>query len=472
MSNDKIDHWYQVGKDNGAAGGKLCFVPGTLVKTESGYSPIEDIRPGDRVYDCRYILQYVHEVMSRDYDGQILQFTIRGLDVPLSVTPDHPLMTTMKHPRNRREFGRKIVNLPIFKPASAFEKGDVFLLPIDDTVEDIEYIDYPTMLETPKYSNRFLYEGFPHRIPVDERLLRLIGWYAAEGSRSTGQIFFSLNRDESSVASQIIDDLGVVFTKTAVSAPGQTPQSIYVRCSSTALSQLMFDLCGDMAEEKHLPNFVMKLPLLKQFVVLRALWLGDGCRRYAYDTRTGHSEIRCNYKTTSTKLAKQVQKLCLRLGFVCSLKHEDSSPRRILKNRNISVPKRTFIVSIYGDDAKAFQESMLADKVVPVVRRNNKRLSLRKEFVRIEGALYSKASIAKIELKHYEGRVHNLGVEGSHTYIAGDVAVHNCGAGGGGFLMLYCENGRAKLRKAMAAQGLVEHRFRFDFDGSKVIYNV
>ena len=46
------------------------------------------------------------------------------------------------------------------------------------------------------------------------------------------------------------------------------------------------------------------------------------------------------------------------------------------------------------------------------------------------------------------------------------------GAGGGGFLMLYCENGRADLRKAMAKQGLVEHRFRFDFEGSKVIYNV
>ena len=46
------------------------------------------------------------------------------------------------------------------------------------------------------------------------------------------------------------------------------------------------------------------------------------------------------------------------------------------------------------------------------------------------------------------------------------------GAGGGGFLMLYCENGRANLRWAMAKQGLVEHRFRFDFEGSKVIYNV
>jgi D-glycero-alpha-D-manno-heptose-7-phosphate kinase len=46
------------------------------------------------------------------------------------------------------------------------------------------------------------------------------------------------------------------------------------------------------------------------------------------------------------------------------------------------------------------------------------------------------------------------------------------GAGGGGFLMLYCIDGRKKVRAALAKEGLKEERFRFDFEGSKVIYNV
>ncbi|MCH7999946.1 MAG: galactokinase [Chloroflexi bacterium] len=46
------------------------------------------------------------------------------------------------------------------------------------------------------------------------------------------------------------------------------------------------------------------------------------------------------------------------------------------------------------------------------------------------------------------------------------------GAGGGGFLMLYCENGvKPNLREAMTQQGLHEMPYHIDFEGSKVIIN-
>jgi len=56
-----------------------------------------------------------------------------------------------------------------------------------------------------------------------------------------------------------------------------------------------------------------------------------------------------------------------------------------------------------------------------------------------------------------------------------DVAMKNgalggklIGAGGGGFLMFYTDDTK-KLRHAMAHEGLHEVRFRFDFEGSKVV---
>jgi len=48
------------------------------------------------------------------------------------------------------------------------------------------------------------------------------------------------------------------------------------------------------------------------------------------------------------------------------------------------------------------------------------------------------------------------------------------GAGGGGFFMFYCNNSnndKPKLAEAMQKMGLTWERFRFDFDGAKILVN-
>src|SRR5580692_4102477 len=54
----------------------------------------------------------------------------------------------------------------------------------------------------------------------------------------------------------------------------------------------------------------------------------------------------------------------------------------------------------------------------------------------------------------------------------GAIGAKISGAGGGGFIMLYCEENKARLRKAMRGAGLRELKFRFDFEGSKVVFDV
>lgn len=46
------------------------------------------------------------------------------------------------------------------------------------------------------------------------------------------------------------------------------------------------------------------------------------------------------------------------------------------------------------------------------------------------------------------------------------------GAGGGGFLMLYCEEGKTQVREALRQVGLRELNFRFEFEGSKVVFDI
>jgi D-glycero-alpha-D-manno-heptose-7-phosphate kinase len=55
-----------------------------------------------------------------------------------------------------------------------------------------------------------------------------------------------------------------------------------------------------------------------------------------------------------------------------------------------------------------------------------------------------------------------------HGAIGGKIS----GAGGGGFLTLYCEDHSSQVREAMREAGLRQLNFRLDFEGSKVIFDV
>jgi len=68
-----------------------------------------------------------------------------------------------------------------------------------------------------------------------------------------------------------------------------------------------------------------------------------------------------------------------------------------------------------------------------------------------------------------DGRIDHWYDVGRHNGALGGKIM---GAGGGGFLMLYCPSEhKGKLRKAMEAEGIREMRFDFDFEGAKVLVN-
>jgi len=55
-----------------------------------------------------------------------------------------------------------------------------------------------------------------------------------------------------------------------------------------------------------------------------------------------------------------------------------------------------------------------------------------------------------------------------HGAIGGKIT----GAGGGGFMLLYCDEvNQSAVREAFAARGIREMRFAFDFNGTRVLVN-
>ena len=102
-----------------------------------------------------------------------------------------------------------------------------------------------------------------------------------------------------------------------------------------------------------------------------------------------------------------------------------------------------------------------------------KELGYRSKVTFEQGDLEEFANIMNIHWEHKKERSNAMSNVQINSWY--DVAMKNgalggklIGAGGGGFLMFYADDNK-KLRKAMAREGLQEVRFRFDFDGSKVV---
>ncbi|MGD0092208.1 MAG: galactokinase [Planctomycetota bacterium] len=102
-----------------------------------------------------------------------------------------------------------------------------------------------------------------------------------------------------------------------------------------------------------------------------------------------------------------------------------------------------------------------------------KELGLQSKDALEAGDLPKFAALMNVHWEHKKKRSGNMSNPQIDQWY--DVALRNgalggklIGAGGGGFLMFYA-NDKVRLRRAMREQGLLEVRFRFDLEGSKII---
>ena len=78
---------------------------------------------------------------------------------------------------------------------------------------------------------------------------------------------------------------------------------------------------------------------------------------------------------------------------------------------------------------------------------------------------YKKKISTKMSNPHFD-KIYDIAKE--NGALGGKIS----GAGGGGFFLFYVEEGHEKLRDAMKRSGLREMRYRFDFEGTKVLVNL
>lgn len=241
---------------------------------------------------------------------------------------------------------------------------------------------------------------------LNEDLMRLIGYYAAEGyvvgAENNKQLRFAFNVKETDFAEDVSNLIEKIFGygKTTVR---ETPRNaIEVMIYNHAVANFFEWLMPKGANNKRLPDFVINQSNqnLRQFLI--GALRGDGCLT---------NPRRIGYKTISVSLAHQIAEIFLRLGFMASVQSYDS------KNENESI---SYYVRISGSQCKKF-----ADDFSELDIDYPKNIKIKQDVFADENYFYvSIRSVNILEDQNLD--VYNIEVENDHTYIVNRIAVHNC----------------------------------------------
>ncbi|MEM3785898.1 MAG: FAD-dependent oxidoreductase [Nitrososphaeria archaeon] len=405
-------------KGSGVSYCATCLPPGEEVVANDSLKKIDDIGISQKVLTIDGSFQDINEIISRDYEGEIVEIRTRFFTEPVKLTSNHPVLTT----KVSRDYYRKtfVMNKLTWKEAGSLTLEDLLLYPIISRIEDIEKIRFSDILNV-EVENGCAKNGqetyTSHRVSneilVNEKFLRLVGYYLAEGCITRHGINFYFNKNEK----EYIDDVKNLIQQIFHLDVHIKTENNVARISifSKLIRDLFHSLFGKNAPNKKIPNWMLFLPLRKQEEIIKGFYRGDGCLR---------DKDFCMI-TTSRTLAYQLRDILLRFGIIPSIqKREKAKLNKTLGEvggRKIRFSYDKYHIIVGGSSLE--EMSRILGVQHPLL--NKRKKVCRHAWIREN---YLLLPIRKIKKENYRGKVFNLTVDGSNTYVAKNFIVHNCDA--------------------------------------------
>jgi DNA (cytosine-5)-methyltransferase 1 len=357
-----------------------CFPAGTLVLTDKGYFPIEEVVVGDKVLS--HTLQW--KKVTGTMKSEKSTMTIRGYGHDgIAVSGEHPFYVRKRKDKwnnGKRQYDRILTDLEWIKAKDITEKEMYWAAPKI----------FPS-LDIPEIKEKIL--------PIDERLLWLAGRYVGDGWSRVGNKFelvITCGKHE-------IEDLREKLNMW----PRKGTRCCYDEISwlerHTATAYQFATFCkglviwlreqfGHLAHGKRIPAWLLGADKNLKQAFLDGYLSADGHRRLIHGTPTYYCD------TTSKQLAFGLQALVHTMGGTPSVKRRQNSNHiqgRAVNSRIIySVKWREYIINKHK---QTFSEPGYEWRQI-------------KEVVKNEGL----------------SAVYNLSVEDDESYIVENIIVHNC----------------------------------------------
>lgn len=382
-------------------GNPVCVLPQTLIYKNDEITTIKQIKKGNKVLTHDGGFYEVKKTYKRHFSGSVCSILVHNLGRVIT-TPDHHILALRISPFSHKfEAFMKQKALLDWCQASELKKGDFLAYPILSETKRTKSINFN--VPVPKWD--FKSKGLPETVNVSKGLLRLVGYYVAEGfvrtDRCKGTLGFVFGAHEK----EFIKDTILLVERAFGLKPSKIRHihnSTNILFYSARLARFFERLLGKGAVNKRLPRWIMLLPPSDQRGLLCGLWRGDGY--------INPQKKVAKYVTVSKQLAYQIRMLLLRQRIIFSfLKVAEKGIHKehyCLYVREESSLKN--LIRIVGLDAE----------LLPKTKNPHKSW--------FSGQFYF-VSIRKIERLNYRGLVYNLEVAGAASYTTNSAVLHNCG---------------------------------------------
>lgn len=390
----------------GEVGSPACLPPQSMIISENGLIPIEEIKTKNKVLAHTSKFKKITETKKRNHTGKLVNLKTKLGNI--SLTPNH-LVYSIRKPQNWKYNYTKYRHelAPEWNYAKNLKKNDFIIYPRLNQTSKLSSIT----IKTTKKKWDFKSKNLPTDIEITSELLRLFGYYIAEGSvrkkesRST-EVCFTFGIKEKEYIKDVVNLTKKYFRLDSKVIENKKSNKCSVLIYSVHLSNLFKGYFGIGAINKKIPSFLMYLPIELQNGLLAGLWRGDGY------VNTVRKYPRAGYATISRELINQIKTLLLRQGIVPSIYQEKE------KSSKWANHKKAYRVHIGDMDSVKKINKIVYGKDI-------KRTSCQKSSWFDPDLFYT--PLTEVKEENYSGPVYNLEVAEEHNYTSEAFVVHNCG---------------------------------------------
>lgn len=368
-------------------GSPPCFTAETLVLTDDGYKPINEIKVGDKVWTHKNRFRSVYDFGAKKANN-LISVKVMGCE-PFQVTDNHPFYVRTMTRGNNRNFSapcfKKAKDMSIIRNTSnTIVRQDFVGIPIIKEEEIPQYIGLERHYKTPNGGEYCkVFKSLNMNSP---ELWRFVGRWLADGwfRHDRKNTVICCGKKDEKVLEQILNDAGFKAHKSCVK------QCYRYVISNVELYYFMLQF-GEKADGKFISLDALRLPksLLKNLI--------DG-----YLSADGHLDVHYNswnFSTVSERLAYSLQMAIAKVYSLPTTMHIKDECIGNIEGRTVNC-KKVYTSSFKCSDTKQ-KHSFVEDDYIWVPFRES-------------------------HVINEEKTVYNMSVIEDNTYTVRNIAVHNC----------------------------------------------